>query len=49
MQFCSWDKYLPVSDKVLKLLEWDLARVFQCQSAILGEVVKMLRRGVALV
>merc|ERR1719376_43111 len=34
---------LPVSDKVLKLLEWDLARVFQCQSAILSEVVKVLK------
>ena len=45
MQLCSWDKYLPVSDKVLKLLKWDLARVFQSQSTILREVVKVLRRG----
>ena len=42
------DIYLPIPHKVLKLLKWNLARVFQCQPAILSEVVKVLQ-GIASV
>ena len=37
------EKYLPVPHKVLKLLKWNLSGIFECQPAILREVVKMLR------
>jgi hypothetical protein len=40
---------LPVPDKVLKLLKWDLTGVFQCQPAVLSEVVKVLRGGASVV
>ena len=39
-KYCS---YLPVSDQKLKLLEWNLSRVFQSQSSILCEVMEMLQ------
>ena len=43
------EKYLPVPHKVLKLLKWNLAGIFECQPAILREVVQVLRGNASVV
>ena len=43
------EKYLPVPHKVLKLLKWNLAGIFECQPTILREVVQVLRGNASVV